>query len=178
MAFRADVLREFGGFPINLGRRGKSLLLGNEEIKLQDDLRKADCAIYYTPRALVYHTVDKERLDQGWFRRRLAWQSVSDAIAEMRLGNTEQYLAKAAAAAGNLQIDHSFLRCFAHSDDPKVIAAQLEFLNWFIKAAISSRANLGQNSIKAISSKMRARACESTEVRPPRAITQEEGREA
>ena len=160
MAFRADVLREFGGFPIDLGRRGETLLISNEEIKLQDDLRKAGCAIYYTPRALVYHTVDKERLDQGWLRRRLAWQSVSDAIVEMRLGNTEQYLAKAATAAGNLQIDHSFVRCFAHSEDPEVIATQLEFLTWFTKAAISSHANLGQHSIEAISSKMRARARE------------------
>src|SRR6185436_1664519 len=107
-------------------------------------------------RGLLYHHVHKDRLDQGWFRRRMAWQSVSDALTETGLGDTERYLASAAAAASKLDIDGSFLNCFTYSDDPEVIEAQLDFLKRFTAAAISSDAKLSASGAETIRAKIRS----------------------
>jgi hypothetical protein len=38
--------------------------------------------IAYAPDAAVEHLIDPSRLSQAWFRRRLAWQAVSDYLAD------------------------------------------------------------------------------------------------
>jgi len=37
----------------------------------------------YAPKALVEHVIPSERLTQSWFRRRAAWQAVSDLLSEL-----------------------------------------------------------------------------------------------
>jgi hypothetical protein len=38
--------------------------------------------LIYAPEAIVEHLVPAERLNQSWFRRRAAWQAVSDYLLD------------------------------------------------------------------------------------------------
>ncbi len=80
MAFRRKDLVEAGGFPRQLGRIGSELsLLSNGDRGVFERLRGA---IAYTPDAVVHHRIDAARLSQSWFRRRAAWQAVSDYLMD------------------------------------------------------------------------------------------------
>jgi len=82
MAFRTKALIDAGGFPVGLGRNGAGeALLSNEELVLQSKLRAGGYDMIWAPAAKVRHLIGKERLQQGWLRRRLAWQAVSDLLA-------------------------------------------------------------------------------------------------
>lgn len=81
ISFACEALRQVGGFDLSLGRVGGGLLSG-EETAVQEKLRQANYKIIYSPKALVRHTVHVERLSQQWFRKRFAWQAVSDAIEQ------------------------------------------------------------------------------------------------
>ncbi len=83
MAFDAAVLREIGGFSPQLGRRGaENSLLSNGEPGVLNAIRAAGRSIGYMPAAAVDHGIDPSRLSQTWFRRRAAWQAVSDYLME------------------------------------------------------------------------------------------------
>src|SRR5262249_17984878 len=62
-----------------IGRTGSSLL-SDEEIELQIGLRNRGEKIWYSSRAVVAHRVHEERLTRNWFRSRMAWQVVSEAM--------------------------------------------------------------------------------------------------
>ena len=79
IAFRASVLRE-DPFPENLGRHGTSLLSG-EEFALVASLRDAGWRIWLEPRAIVDHTVHRERCRSQYYWRRLWWAGVTRARA-------------------------------------------------------------------------------------------------
>lgn len=75
-----------GGFSTRLGRMGSgSTLLSNEEIEASERVRAAGKLAIYTPKAVVEHVIPPERLMPGWFRRRAAWQAVSDLLSEPEL---------------------------------------------------------------------------------------------
>ncbi|MCW2282994.1 glycosyltransferase involved in cell wall biosynthesis [Rhodoblastus acidophilus] len=79
ISFRTSAIRDNGGFPLNLGRIGSgSALLSNEEIKLVERIRESGGQLIYAPRAVVNHLVDVRRLRRDWFRKRAAWQALSD----------------------------------------------------------------------------------------------------
>ena len=78
IAFRADALRVGGPFAEELGRHGRTLLSG-EEFGLVADLRSAGWVIWLEPRAIVDHTVHRERCDSRYYWRRLWWAGVSRA---------------------------------------------------------------------------------------------------
>ena len=79
ISFRVQAILDNGGFPRNLGRIGSgSALLSNEEIQLLDRIRAAGGQVIYAPRARVNHLVDVRRLKREWFRKRAAWQALSD----------------------------------------------------------------------------------------------------
>ena len=81
MAYRTAPLRRAGGFSTALGRVGKGAsLMSNDETELADRLRAAGGLTGYTPHAEAEHFVLPERLTQEWFRRRCAWQAVSDFV--------------------------------------------------------------------------------------------------
>lgn len=81
IAYRADILRQMGGFDVSLGRVGSgSSLMSNEEIALSEKIKRHGGRIVYDPTASVEHLVDASRLTQRWFRRRVAWQAVSDCV--------------------------------------------------------------------------------------------------
>lgn len=81
LAFRRDRLRALGGFSLDLGRDGsRDHLLSNEELEIVEQLRAAGDRVLYEPAALVWHLVPPERLTQDWFRRRVAWQALSNHL--------------------------------------------------------------------------------------------------
>lgn len=82
VAYRTEALRQAGGFSTALGRSGAALsLLSNDETELSERLAARGLLTGYTPLAEAEHLVDPSRLTQAWFRRRIAWQAVSDLLA-------------------------------------------------------------------------------------------------
>jgi glucosyl-dolichyl phosphate glucuronosyltransferase len=103
VAFRKSVLISVGGFSRALGRIGSGLsLLSNDEIEVMEKIHAAGRVSIYAPDATVQHVIDPERLTRAWFRRRAAWQAVSDFIKD-----GEKASAHASAAAEHL---HRVLR--------------------------------------------------------------------
>ena len=81
ISYRRELLTKVGGFDTNLGRKGpESSLLSNEETQVSDAIHALGGRTVYAPNATVDHLVDKRRLDQEWFRKRAAWQAVSDYL--------------------------------------------------------------------------------------------------
>lgn len=104
IAYRVEALREVGGFSPALGRVGAGIaLMSNDEIELGDRLEAAGWATAYAPGAAVEHLIDPSRATQAWFRRRIAWQAVSDFVR-----------APAAAAAGGPAAWDALKHWFAH----------------------------------------------------------------
>lgn len=82
IAFRTQTVLEAGGFDVKLGRTGGgAALLSNEEIVVVEYLRSKGMDAVYAPEAAVQHLVERRRLVQSWFRRRVVWQAVSDYTA-------------------------------------------------------------------------------------------------
>ena len=82
--FRRDVLEELGGFDVQLGRIGKSLLSA-EETQLQHRITATGGHLFYHPEVSVKHFVPKERIDSRWFYRRFYWGGRSDILMEKTL---------------------------------------------------------------------------------------------
>ena len=99
IAFRTSVLRQIGGFRTDLGRTGGGPnLLSNEET---DALRRAVAAghrAFYSPAAVVEHRIGADRLTKEWFRRRVAWQCVSDFILDPEVARQRAGRARKAAS--------------------------------------------------------------------------------
>jgi glycosyltransferase involved in cell wall biosynthesis len=81
-AYRRDVLRHYGRWPEDLGRRGSSLL-SNENIVNQRLLRDGG-RILFDPAIRVRHHIHAERLTAAWLYRRAFWQGVSEAVVARR----------------------------------------------------------------------------------------------
>jgi glycosyltransferase involved in cell wall biosynthesis len=83
ISFQVKAILDHGGFSRTLGRVGSGAsLLSNEEIQLIEKIRAAGGTLVYAPRAAVNHLVDTRRLTQAWFRKRSAWQALSDFMME------------------------------------------------------------------------------------------------
>lgn len=77
MAIRRDLLLELGGFSVELGRRGRNLISG-EEKDLFLRVSKAGGRVAYVPDAIVHHHVLPERVSRRWLLRRSWAQGRSD----------------------------------------------------------------------------------------------------
>lgn len=98
IAFEAKVLYSLGGFPVNLGRRGKSLLSG-EEIFVQHIFRKKDLSIWYRANALVFHHVQLERISRQWVISRAYWQGITQELLENLINRRNNTLIRVAGLA-------------------------------------------------------------------------------
>ena len=79
IAFRTQEILDNGGFDVSLGRMGSgAALISNEETHLIDKIQSQGKLTIYAPEAKVEHLVEKKRLNHAWFRKRVAWQAVSD----------------------------------------------------------------------------------------------------
>ncbi|MBA2127236.1 glycosyltransferase [Hyphomicrobium methylovorum] len=98
IAFLRSALSAVGGFAENLGRKGGSTtLLSSEETELTERIRRAGQSVIYNPRAAVHHIIDPARLSEEWFCKRVAWQAVSDFMADSEA--MQRYAPKAAKRA-------------------------------------------------------------------------------
>ena len=64
MSFRNEVIQRFGGFDATFGMRGEQLALGEDTQlyrKMWTIAGKA-CTFYFTPRAIVYHTIEPYKM--------------------------------------------------------------------------------------------------------------------
>jgi GT2 family glycosyltransferase/glycosyltransferase involved in cell wall biosynthesis len=147
ICFRVDALRSIGGFREHLGRQGAVGLLGNEELQVQDELRKKGHSIWYAPKGGLSHHVHQGRIDRGWFRRRMTWQAVSDALTMDGLSDMKQGLDFVISAADRIGIDRSFLNCLVDSNDPENMQAQLEFLRGLVTLALSTKASMSADEL-------------------------------
>lgn len=68
MAMRREVFNSIGVFNTSLGRTGKSLI-GGEESDLFERIAEAGMECYYTPSAVMYHIIPKEKLTDDYFKR-------------------------------------------------------------------------------------------------------------
>jgi hypothetical protein len=83
ISFDRESLIAAGGFSTRLGRIGSgSTLLSNDEMEARERVRAMGKLAIYAPKAVVEHVIPPERLTQSWFRRRAAWQAVSDLLSE------------------------------------------------------------------------------------------------
>lgn len=76
-----DILNTHGPFDTHLGRKGSSLLSG-EETALCHRVRSAGHYIQYNPAVAVQHHIHKERLTKKWFYRRQFWGEASKGCME------------------------------------------------------------------------------------------------
>jgi glycosyltransferase involved in cell wall biosynthesis len=80
ICFRTKSILKYGGFSNNLGRKAWSRsLLGSEEMELIYKMTQNE-EIIYNPKCIVNHIVQPDRMNQSWFIKRVAWQSVSDVM--------------------------------------------------------------------------------------------------
>jgi glucosyl-dolichyl phosphate glucuronosyltransferase len=111
ISFDRATLIAAGGFSASLGRIGSgATLLSNDELEVSDRIRTMGKLAIYAPKAVVEHVIPPERLTQSWFRRRAAWQAVSDLLRD-----PEQAPALSAAAA----------QCLAHRSSRKHLLGSL-----------------------------------------------------
>lgn len=79
MCFRRSALEALGGFHTGIGRRGDSLLSG-DEIHLFRRLRARGAAVHWVAGASVDHVISGDRLTRAWMLRRYYAQGRSDAM--------------------------------------------------------------------------------------------------
>jgi GT2 family glycosyltransferase len=129
IAFRVDAIRRYGGFSTNLGRKGSGgALMSNEESDLVDRIRAAGDLVVYAPKASVRHLVERKRLERSWFRKRMAWQAVSDFTSNPteslgRAGDQWQQVASYFNSAPPLQ--RTMRGLFFDTDDPDEFRRQI-----------------------------------------------------
>ena len=81
MAFHRDALLELGGFDTNLGRKGSTLLSG-EEAAIVHRLRQRGLPVYYCGRAVVWHAVPPARRRRRWLWKRMFWDGASQPLLD------------------------------------------------------------------------------------------------
>ena len=141
ISFRRNLLLECNGFMTNLGRIGNSYaLMSNEEIKVLEFAKKNGYLAVYQPEATVEHLIEEKRLKRAWFRRRVAWQAISNFVMtedirdnELReqLRNVRSYLSSLPPLSRNIQ------GFFYETDDPEMFCNQLSAIYNFTHLTIA-----------------------------------------
>jgi glycosyltransferase involved in cell wall biosynthesis len=128
ITFRADRILTHGGFATNLGRVGSGhSLMSNEEVHLIERIREAGDRLIYAPEAYVNHLVEPKRLTRDWFRKRAAWQAVSDFMMDpkRRSGDVSTYWKDTVKYFNSLPPHERTIRGFIwDTDDPGVFRWQ------------------------------------------------------
>jgi glycosyltransferase involved in cell wall biosynthesis len=79
MAFRRTAFDRAGLWSNRVGRK-KGTLLGQEVREWMLRARDAGLRGYYTPRMIVHHMIQRDRLEKAYFRRWFYWNGVSRAL--------------------------------------------------------------------------------------------------
>jgi len=129
ISFRTQQILDHGGFATNLGRIGSGAsLLSNEEIHLVEQIRKVGGKLIYAPAAYVNHLVDTRRLTRAWFRKRSAWQAVSDFMMDPKRysGDVSVYWKETTKYFNSLPPAERTIRGLVYdTDDPGVFLWQI-----------------------------------------------------
>ena len=121
MAFRREVFELIGVFDSSLGRTGKRLI-GGEESDLFERIAAAGMAVYYAPRAVMYHIIQPEKLSDDYFRRLSFNNGISQHTRAILRGSVMSlYLHEAMKWIATL------LLCLVH---PPVQSRYLLMLRW------------------------------------------------
>ncbi|MGC9268545.1 glycosyltransferase [Acidiphilium sp.] len=133
IAFRRDVLMQFGGFPACLGRHG-GLLLSNEETYILRRMRKARLKVRFNPDLVVHHEIARERLRPGWLVQRQYWSGVSEAVMLGALG--ERRLARAWRMAAHIGLLAPLLVWPRGSTRHLELRCKLAFASGFVRGVL------------------------------------------
>jgi GT2 family glycosyltransferase len=157
MAFKADVLREIGGFNVGLGRRGAHSLLSEEEVETQLALRQRGHRSFYAAAAGVVHMVHPNRLTRNYFRSRMAWQAVSALLRDPPLQHAVWSHREITTAADKLGLRELISRLMT-SSDAQTFSAQLDFIYHLFAILLESKDlnDLSVEGMFAVSSDMPA----------------------
>jgi glycosyltransferase involved in cell wall biosynthesis len=131
ISFRTGAILSRGGFSTNLGRNGSgAALLSNEEIQLLEQIRSEHGTLVYAPLAYVDHLVDSRRLTRSWFRRRFAWQAVSDFLMDSNrhVNDAPAHWKDVVRYFNQLPPHERTIRGFIHETDDK------DLFNWQLGA--------------------------------------------
>lgn len=112
-SIRRSFLEQIGGFDVNLGRVGKSLL-SNEELHMTELALKRGWQVVYLPDAHVAHNVAPERLNRAWFLSRGWWQGISECYREQLSGRA----GLAQLLRGSERLLRGLYRSIKYLDDP------------------------------------------------------------
>lgn len=82
ISFPKELIKQIGGFQVELGRRGNNLL-SSEEFLVQQQLIEQGYSCFYHPEIAVSHHVPTSRLNQNFFISRLYWEGISKAIVQL-----------------------------------------------------------------------------------------------
>jgi glycosyltransferase involved in cell wall biosynthesis len=66
MGFNREIFTLYKGFDVDLGRKGKELL-GGEENDIFNRIRSLGERVFYTPHAIVYHHISEQKLTEEYF---------------------------------------------------------------------------------------------------------------
>ena len=115
MTFKREVFEKIGGFDTKLGRKKKNLL-SNEENEIFWRINRAGLKVIYTPNAILYHRIPKERASQDWILSRSYWQGISSIIFEQKIDPKSKLdsIAEAVSLLKNL-----FIKSFGLTWQPK-----------------------------------------------------------
>lgn len=80
-AYAKRLFDHFGGFQPYLGRNGKSLLSGEEDL-LNLTLDRHDIPMYYADDAYIHHYVGPERLNKPHLGKKALWAGISNALVQ------------------------------------------------------------------------------------------------
>ncbi|SEU00372.1 glycosyltransferase [Paenibacillus sp. NFR01] len=108
MAMRKPVF-DISLFPLELGRKGDSLLSG-EETWLFEQIRREGHSILYHPQMAVDHFVPAGRLTEDWILKRYYSQGISNAMKSEGLKDRLVLLLKTAAKVVYIVVDSSISR--------------------------------------------------------------------
>ena len=88
MTVRRELVETVGGFRVDLGRTGGSLL-GQEQAEFFYRTRAAGARGLYVPEMILDHHVPARRLTHSYFRRWWYWKGISQARVHRMHGRTE-----------------------------------------------------------------------------------------
>jgi GT2 family glycosyltransferase len=97
MIFRRSAVLRAGVFDTRIGRKGASLLSG-EDVVYVNAVRDLGFEVWYLADARVRHQVPQERLTERWFEQRAFWEGVS--IARMACDDPSGGAARVAGFQG------------------------------------------------------------------------------
>ena len=120
VAFRREAFERFGGFSTHLGRKGKTLLSGEEtEICLR--IERDGGEIRYVPDAGVDHRVHAERITRDWMLARFGAQGRTEAIIDWMHAGFRGLRQRAGRAKKCYQFPLADIQVQALDDDGLVI---------------------------------------------------------